>query len=329
MARRSTNVDEQLALDLLLDHRSDFVRDFLRESDLPVSGTKAELRERLEGALGAGTIGIGDIIEHLDDIEGWGNQHVYLYQSPEGLLRTWRAEQSVKDILRRAKKISLMNAHLPLALPATTTLSRVAWSPQRVRFVWITTRTWEERVEKDDERDGARIWKAYNERSARGVLAFDWNLLSGDAMLSIERLPSGNDYEDARASLAKELAHFVDLNVFTTVEVGRAIQPIEKSSEVLNRSLALRSVRGTRVSFTSRSRKRDAFERDPDAQRSRESLGDNVAGDTGNFYWKRTGPLADELHTTLYAKDGRVGIFGQRKEEEVTHVIQRIRHYCA
>lgn len=329
MARRNTNVDESLALDLLLDHRSDFVREFLRENNLPVSGTKAELRERLESALHAGTLRVADIIEHLDEIEGWGNQHVYLYSSPEGLLRTWRSESSVKEILRSAKKISLMNAHLPLALPDKTTLSRVAWSPQRVRFVWISTRTWEERIEKDDERDGARIWKAFDERSARGVLAFDWNLLSGDAMLSIERLPSGNDYEDARAALAKELAPFVDLTIFTALEVGRAIQPIEKSSEVLNRSLALRSVRGTKVSFTSKSRKRDAFERDPDAQRSRESLGDNVSGDTGNFYWKKAGPLEDELHTTLYAKDGRVGIFGQRKEEEVTHVIQRIRHYCA
>jgi len=161
------------------------------------------------------------------------------------------------------------------------------------------------------------------------VLAFDWNLQSGDAMLMIERLPSGNDYEDARASLGKELKPLVDLSVFTPVEVGRAIQPIEKSNEVLNRSLALRSQRGTKVSFTSRSRKRDAFERDPDAQRSRESLGDNVVGDTGNFYWKKTGPLSHELHTTLYAKDGRIGIFGQRKEEEVMHVVQRIRHYCA
>ncbi|MEI9941982.1 MAG: hypothetical protein WDO69_32615 [Pseudomonadota bacterium] len=326
---KRTTVDQDLALDLLLDHKAEFVRAFLEANDLAVSGAKAELRDRLEDALAKGTVIVGDIIARLDEIEGWGNQHVYLYRAPEGILPTWRSESSVKDILRAAKKVSLFNAHIPLALPPATTLSKVDWSPQRVRFVWITTRNWEERLDGKDRREGLRVWKAYEERSARGVLAFDWNLQSGDAMLMIERLPSGNDYEDARTALVKELKPLLDLSVFSTVEVGRGIQPIEKSNEVLNRSLALRSQRGTKVSFTSRSRKRDAFERDPDAQRSRESLGDNVAGDTGNFYWKKAGVLTDDLHTTIYAKDSRVGIFGERTEEEVAHVIQRIRHYCA
>lgn len=327
--RKRKPIDEDVVLDLLLDHKAEFIRSFLEENGLAVSGTKAELRDRLEDALSAGRIGVGDIVEHLDEIEGWGNQHVYLYGAPEGLLPTWRSENSVKDVLRGAKKLSLLNAHLPLTFPEKPTLSRIAWSNDRVRFVWIATRKWEERIEKDDRRDGSKLWKAFEERVARGVLSFDWNLLSGDAMLMIERLPSGNDYEDARTTLVKELKPLVDLATFSSVEVGQAIQPIEKSSEVLNRALSLRSQRGTKVSFTSRSRKRDAFERDPDAQRSRASLGENVSGDTGNFYWKKTGPILDDLHTTIYAKDNRVGIFGQRREEEVAHVIQRIRHHCS
>jgi hypothetical protein len=327
-ARKHNTVDQDIALDLLLGHKADFVRSFLEENGIPVSGTKSQLRDRLEEALGSGRVGVGDIVEHLDEIEGWGNQHVYLYRAPEGLLPTWRSDASVRNILRAAKKVSLLNAHIPLALPEETTLSKVAWSPKRARFVWITTRTWEDRLEDDDEREGARIWKAYEERSARGVLAFDWDLQSGDAMLMIERLPSGNDYEEVRTAMVKELKPLLDLSVFSLVEVGRAIQPIEKSNEVLSRSVALRSQRGTKVSFTSRSRKRDAFDRDPDAQRSRQSLGDNVAGDTGNFYWKKAGALTEDLHSTIYAKDSRVGIFGQRREEEVTHVIQRIRHHC-
>ena len=330
MARpKRTTVDEDRALDLLLDHKADFTRAFLNANELAVSGTKAELRERLQDALAKGTVTVAGIVAKLDEIEGWGNQHIFLYRAPEGILPTWRSEPAVMEILRSAKKVSLFNAYIPLALPQSTTLSRVAWSPQRIRFVWITTRHWEERVESKDRREGTHVWKAYEERSARGVLAFDWNLLNGEAMLMIERLPSGNDYEDARASLVKELKPLLDLSTFSSIEIGRAIQPIEKSTEVLNRSLALRSQRGTKVSFTSRSRKRDAFARDPDAQRSRESLGENVSGDTGNFYWKKNGPLVDELHTTLYAKDGRIGIFGQRTEDEVQYVIQRIRHYCA
>jgi hypothetical protein len=322
-------IDQDIALDLLLDHKAQFVRAFLEGHGIPTSGTKEELRDRLDQALGTGRVAVGDIIEHLDEIEGWGNQHLYLYRAPDGLLPTWRSETSVKAILRTAKKISLLNAHLPLAYPSEPTLSRIAWSPDRIRFVWITTRTWEERLEEDDERDGSKVWKAYEERVARGVLAFDWNLLSGEAMLMIERLPSGNDYGEARAVLARELKPFFDIGLFTSVEVGRAIQPIEKSAEVLNRALALRSQRGTKFSFPGRGGIRDAFERDPDAQRSRASLGDNVSGDAGNFYWKRSGPLTGDLHTTIYAKDNRVGIFGQRQEEEVAHVIQRIRHYCS
>jgi hypothetical protein len=326
--RKQDPVDQDSALDLLMRNTADLIRQLLGRYELPTSGTKPELRARIEDALAKRSIRVNDIIEYVDELDGWGDQHVYLYSAPEGLLPVWRSESSVREILRGARKLSLLNAHTPVVLPSVPKLSRIAWTPKHLRFVWITSRKWDERIERDDKREGLKHWKAYEERTARGVLAFDWNLLNGEAMLMIERLPSGNDYGTARDALAKELRPFLDLSLFSPVDVGRAIKNIEKSTQVRNRVLALQSARGTRVRFTSRSRKQDAFERDPDAKRSRDGLGESVSGDVGNFYWKQDGPMTDDLHTTIYASEGRIGIFGQRQEAEVRYVIQRIRNSC-
>ena len=58
---------------------------------------------------------------------------------------------------------------------------------------------------------------------------------------------------------------------------------------------------------------------------ARKALGKGVAGRLGNFYWP---VLGRDIHIKLFAKDQRVGIFGECTEEEVQHVLSEIRRYC-
>jgi len=80
--------------------------------------------------------------------------------------------------------------------------------------------------------------------------------------------------------------------------------------------------------FTSRGRKRDAFQDDPDLSASRNALRDTAAV-LGNFYWQPVeGSLKREVHVKLYAQDQRVGVFGELDEVDVRYVLSRIRHHC-
>ena len=313
-------------VDYVFAHRKDAIKEFLREEDLQVSGTKFALRDRVAGALADGSLGPSDLIGLLDTIEGWGNQHVYLYEAPAGETRVWRSESRARHRLRQIDQEALFNRRRPLVLPDEPTLSSVAWSPQRVRFIWVEKRQWSlRRSDLDREEDGV-LYKAYESKLARGITSFDWNLVAGHAALLIQRLPSGARYDEIRRRYEQALERAVHIGDFPRVKVSRAIKKLESSAEIRSRQVAHETQRGGLATFVSRGRESDAFD-DPALRKSRDALG-QTASVLGNFYWLEKQAALDRIiHTKLYAGDQRVGIFGECTESEVQYVLSRIRHF--
>lgn len=319
----------QLLLDYLFSHHKKFIQDFLRSRiDLLVSGTKAELRDRFDQALKDGRLVSSELVDLLDRIEGWGNQQVFLYRSNDSLVRRWANEESVRERLEECGLESLLNRRRPLILPDEPTLSSIEWLPERVRFLWVERRTWEERMPDRDRQEEDLMWRAYRARESRGVVSFDWSLVSNEAALMIQRLPRGTVYDDVKEHFEGELEPVIGIREFEQVRVARAIERIEHSEEADRRKLAHETRRGGRASFTSRGRTADVYA-DPDLQSARTALGNNVVPWLGNFYWK---PVDDEvsgrMHVVLHTKDNRVGVYGEWYEEEVRHVLSRIRTHC-
>ena len=329
-ARESLTEGEiELVLDYLLLHKMAFTQDFLRDRGLPFSGTKAKLRERLEGYLSDGRLDAPDLVRLLNTIEGWGNQHIYLYKGSSKLIEPWLEEDSVRKRLADLGLADLFNRQRPLVLPEETTLSSIEWTPERVRFVWIEKRQWEERVSEEDIEEEGMVWRAYRINVSRGLIAFDWDLASGHAMLMIQRLPRGTKYHHIRDRFERELEPILDLSQFEQVRVSRAIQRIQESGEVRRRQLAYQTRRGGKATFTSADWSRDTFA-DPDLERAGQALRSGTAGLLGNFYWLPVqGKLGRELHSKLYASDQRVGVFGEHLEQNVRYVLFRIRYYCS
>jgi len=119
----------------------------------------------------------------------------------------------------------------------------------------------------------------------------------------------------------------VTISSFERLRASRGIPRVEGSGEARSRQLAHETRRGSRATFTSRGRKRDAFHDDPDLRASRSALGETSAV-LGNFYWQPLeGRLTREVHVKLYAQDQRVGLFGELDEADVRYVLSRIRHH--
>jgi hypothetical protein len=322
-----TAAEVDIVLDYLLGHKMRFLQDFLRERRLPFAGTKEVLRNRLIAYISDARVSSMELVRLLDGIEGWGNQHIYLYKAPDQSIEPWRTERSSRRRLSTLKLDDLFNRHRPLVLPAEPTLSSIEWTPQKLRLVWVEKRQWEERLPEHDIENEDLILRAYRRNVTRGLTAFDWDLLTGHAMLMIQILPSGSKYDQARDRFEEQLEPMVVLSNFQRVRVGPAIQSIEKSDEARRRQLAYETRRGGKASLTSASQSSDAYT-DPDLQTIGESLRGKTAGLMGNFYWHRVdGALDRELHIKLYAADQSVGIFGECREQEVRYVISRIRHY--
>jgi hypothetical protein len=314
-------------LNMLFDHRKAVIQNFLKSRDRAFSGTWEKLRERVEGYLGDGSLRPEELVDLLDQVEGWGNQHIYLYEASNELIDRWKTEAKARAILRSRDKEPLFNRRLPLVLPASPQLSTVEWTPEGVRFVWVEKRVWRERAPDEDFNRGEIEFTANRVRRARGIIAFDWDLVSGHAALLFQRLPSGNDYGTARRCFEVELEPLVKISKFEGVYISPAINALEKSGEVRHRQLEHATELGAKISFMSRARNVCALS-DPALKKAREAVGDKLAGRHGNYYWPMPDSEKREIHVKLYAKDQRLGIFGECSEPEVRYVLRCVRGHC-
>ena len=114
---RYSEEERRLIIDYLMALRTSYIREFLEQHDLPKSGKKEELRERVVEALDDGDLTYPDLVRWIDQIEPWGKQHVYLFTGPEGrLIDNWRDEQWVRRRLEQHHADQYFNAHVPLIL---------------------------------------------------------------------------------------------------------------------------------------------------------------------------------------------------------------------
>jgi hypothetical protein len=244
------------------------------------------------------------------------------------VLRDWADEATSRAALRRHGLEHLFNRRRRLVLPALRQLVSVDWSPRRLRFVWVENRTWRERrPDLDRHENTARIleFDAYEVFRGRGLIAFEIDLVSGQAVLLIQQLPSGNDYTSVRERIYEELQSMFDVRSFEPVRVGRSIVHLETLSGVRRRQIEHTTERGSRINYLSRERNVDAFA-DPDVEHARQGAGARVVGRMGNFYWQI--PDADgEIHVKVYAADQRIGFFGECAEMEVRHVLRLVRQH--
>lgn len=323
-----TEAEIDLLLSYLLSHKKAFTQEFLRARDLYFSGTKERLQERLQEYLADGRLQPLDLVKLLNTVEGWGNQHVYLYRAADRLIEGWQDEESVRGHLEGLGMADLLNRQRPLVLPEEPALSSIEWTPERVRFVWIEKRMWEERAVAQDVEQEDMVWRAYRINVSRGLVAFDWDLVSGDGMLLIQRLPRGTQYRAIRTRFEQELDPIVSLSQFERVRISPAIQRVEASQEVRRRQLAYQTPRGGKVRLTSAGQLADTST-DPDLERAEQVLRGETASLLGNFYWLSVPhKLRGELHTKFYASDQGIGIFGEHDERDVRYVLSRIRRYC-
>ncbi|HQU41450.1 MAG TPA: hypothetical protein PK867_01505, partial [Pirellulales bacterium] len=182
------------------------------------------------------------------------------------------------------------------------------------------------REPRDDESyvEGDIEYDAYEVKQSRGIISFSCDLVTGLAELLIQRLPSGNDYLAEQRKYIDQLTDFFDVTQLTPDKISGAIKKADQAKAIRKRSSQLMTPLGYQVTYTSRSRKDDVY-KDPHIQSARKALGKTVAGRLGNFYWPI---LGRDVHVKLYAKDQRIGVFGECTAQEVENVLSEIRGYC-
>lgn len=340
--------DVELLLDNLFSHNMEFIQDFLEVHELPYSYPKKILRDKVRDYYYNKELQFEQLVSLLNQIEGWGDQHIYLYTAPSALSEMWRDGGRVRSILERTGHEKLLNRPTHLIIPSETDieLCSIEWSPQKVRFVWIERRIWRERAEEIEklaqdtlnalvlEMPNETIeWQAYRTKTARGLIAFEWDLKSNEAMLQIHRLPSGDRYIDIKNRIELELQPIVSINSFDKVRVARAVRKLESGTETRRHHMKYRSDNRGTIAVTSPNSNLDVFTDDPVLERTRKALRKDATGLAGRFYWR---PVPAKLSCEVYIlingesdDDQRIGILAELREKDVRHVLSRIRHHCS
>ena len=328
MTENSLTQDERDRLvGMVLGHNLQHVREFLQNRGIPKSGNKEQLEERIYNSLDSHRLVDSELIWLLDTIEGWGNQHIYLYKVTPHYLASLKDSSYVEELINSNGMKEVYNNEKPLFTPVEPTLSGITYDSDYLRLKFVEQRKWLEFISEAKEDSVAPtnvILRRYEEHVARGITSFRINLHTSDAELMIQKLPRGARYAEIKAAYEERLNWIVDWNGLSNVPTDSSICPIEESGEAVRRALDLVTIAGSKTSFTSRARGVDYTE-DEVAKRARDALGPEVMGELGNFYWLPNSVLAKRLHTYVYRD--RVAVFGECTESEVNYVLSRIRSF--
>ena len=126
----------QIVTDLLASEKSQ-IRDFLASNEIVRSGTKEEIRNRIEDGLQNGTLSLAQLVQFLDQVIPWGKQHVFLYKGPGAPIADWKNAAWLAKLLKNQRLGKYLNATLPLALPERMKLSSIMHDGRRLRVTAI------------------------------------------------------------------------------------------------------------------------------------------------------------------------------------------------
>lgn len=336
-----TAEEREALVDFVLAFRKSHIQDFLKRVELPVSGTKQDLRLRLQEALRDNGLAYEHLVDFLDSVAPWGKQHVFLFEGPRGDIKVWKDPDHVHGLLKHHRHGKLFNARLPLVLPERLTLSSVTHSDGRLRVSAVQKREYTERTpEHDDVKeaiDGGRITlKAYKHHLTRTLAAFEWDLNANVAMLQVTQLPREGDYEDVAEEFSRLVNPWLSVNLFDALDLRPVIRKLHEleedgKAEARSHGIHYQSLGGRKVSAQSPS-PRDSVLGEEVIDNAMNNVRENSVGHLGNFYWLpdiKPGPVANPLKSdvrvVVVGAKSRINFPTPNTEKVVRYVLHRVR----
>lgn len=332
----------QIITDLLALKKTQ-IRDFLGGNGLSRSGTKEEIRGRIEESLADGSLAFSQLVLFLDEVIPWGKQHVFLYKGPSRSIANWKNTDWLAKLLKEHRLSKLLNATLPLALPDKMKLSSILHDGGRLRVTAIKRRDWWERESGYDDTtrtaEGNSVeLRAFVHRVTRSLVAFEWNLNSNTAFLQVSQLPTGFRYSEVAAEFFNLTAAWLDIKSFSVAKLPPVIKKLHEleeagTPETRSHGINYRTSQGRRLEAKSAS-PADSVLGEAPIDAALGAVRKDGVGYLGNFYWLgksqtngASNPLDEEAHAIIVASDNRVNFPTPNSEQTIRYVLSRIRFH--
>lgn len=337
--------DQALVVTDLLALKKTQIGQFLGNNGLPKSGTKEQIRERIEQALSDKTISLSQIIQFLDEVIPWGKQHVYLYKGPTSSIADWKDTGWVTELLKKHRLKKYLNANLPLVLPGKMKVSSIVHDTKRLRITAIKKREWWERdtdyddTTVTDEGDDVQL-RAFVHRVTRSLVAFEWDLVANVAFLQVSQLPTGFDYAEVAEEFFELIEGWLDIKNFSVVDLRSPIKRLHEleeagKGETRSHGINYRTTEGRRFEGKSASPS-DPLLGDVNIDAALGAIRKTGVGHLGNFYWLPNhianpgfNPLDAEIHVIVVGSKNRINFPTPNVEQTVRYVLSRVRNHSS
>jgi hypothetical protein len=218
-----------------------FLRELLRtlkQSGVRITlGTrKSDTLEHIRDAIRAGFLGYDDLIEWLHGIEGWGQQHTYLYKVSAKLAESPFMKPPFPDRWNdyvRSKGIPIANERLQvLQFPDRFRLGRVAFDGKELELVWRKGHDeWRRDVDKDEERiidDDQYRFEAWRLTPERSVMRFVCLPELHRAALFVQ-VPLGEEHREAKSVALETIGQLFPASWLRDVDVSHCLSALDQS----------------------------------------------------------------------------------------------------
>lgn len=213
---------KELARRVVVAQGNAFIKDLLRDNFDRIGATKDEFIANLEEAIDQGSLSQQGLETWLEEVEGWGNQYLYIVAPPSADTAAIATAISTSPIAH------LCNAPASLDFPDELTLKRVVANEHGLSLAWHQGKeAWNRWSAQDfQKQSGLDLvrFDAYRQRLDRSVVRFEWRYADPYAAILIHRNPA----IEHKAVFAAIQALLADLGLpdqpFTRIELSQAIR---------------------------------------------------------------------------------------------------------
>jgi hypothetical protein len=314
-----------------------FIKELLRERGIRIGTTKADFERNMIEAIQSGALQKQHVETWLAEVEGWGNQHVYLFRVPEKICADslWNKPEAVKSKVAKAGLGAQWNAHSSLEYPPGHTLTGVHFQEGVLRLVWHKgSEFWLRTKAKDyrEEIDGDTYeFRAYRLRAERKVTRFELRPRDAMAAIFLQIAVDEDEHKTALENVKKTVGRLWAFDEFSPFAIASTIKKLDARSLVKKDEVVAQSTRldssGAYVQFGTTSAQ-DSYQDFAAVRNVRLAVkSTSFTGMNGTFNISVTDTNGEErrVRALLYASQKRIRLSSQMTSTEVWNFLQLIK----
>lgn len=214
---------------IIIGQGNDFIKELLRDNGIKIGINKADFLRNMLEAIDEERLTSTMLEDWLNKVEGWGDQHVYLYRPP---LHT---AAQIRKMVSSSDYASLLDHTSTHEFPTDLKITNIIVTDTLISFSWHQgNKDWLRVKPKDFTRnEGGDLYeyRAYRQISDRTVVRFEWHISEPYCAIFMQQPNTGTLHEDI---LKKVMGVLREIGVFKSplqaVSINNAVNTMSAPS---------------------------------------------------------------------------------------------------